>query len=48
MAIAKEVPSGYASIGDDVAIVPIRGKKLVFKADMLVESTDIPAGMTYR
>ena len=41
-------PSGYLAIGDDVAVVPVRGGKLVVKVDMLVEGTDVPPGMTYR
>ena len=48
MGAAGRVPAGYARIGDDVAIVPVRGKKVVFKVDMLVESTDVPSGMDYR
>lgn len=35
-------------IGDDVAILPERGGRLVVKVDMLVESTDMPSGMSYR
>jgi len=31
-----------------VAVVPVRGKKLVIKADMLVQKTDVPRGMTFR
>ncbi|MDV3278095.1 MAG: thiamine-phosphate kinase [Nitrososphaerales archaeon] len=42
------LPRGYGKIGDDVAIVPVAGKKLVLKVDMLVESTDVPRGMTFR
>ncbi|MDA4125248.1 MAG: thiamine-phosphate kinase [Thaumarchaeota archaeon] len=45
---AGRVPSGYYPIGDDVALVPTRGGKLVLKVDMLVEGTDVPAGMDYR
>ena len=45
---AGRVPAGYARIGDDVAVVPVRGKKVVLKVDMLVESTDVPPGMDYR
>jgi len=45
---AGKVPAGYARIGDDVAVIPARGKKVVLKVDMLVESTDIPPGMGYR
>lgn len=42
------LPRGYSKIGDDVAVIPIRGRKLVLKADMLVQRTDIPKGMTFR
>ena len=45
---AGRVPRGYAAIGDDVASVPVGKGKLVVKVDMLVEHTDVPAGMTYR
>lgn len=45
---AGRLPRGYGKIGDDVAIVPVAGKKLVLKVDMLVESTDVPRGMTFR
>ncbi len=48
VAAAGRVPKGYASIGDDVAVVPVRGRKLILKVDMLVESTDVPPGMNYR
>lgn len=48
MGAAGKAPAGYARIGDDVAVVPVRGKKVVLKVDMLVESTDVPPGMTYR
>ena len=48
MGAAGKVPAGYARIGDDVAVVPARGKKVVLKVDMLVESTDVPRGMDYR
>ena len=48
MGAAGRVPAGYARIGDDVAVVPVRGKKVVLKVDMLVESTDVPPGMNYR
>lgn len=46
--IAGRLPSRYMRIGDDVAAVPVGGKKLVLKVDMLVERTDVPRGMTYR
>lgn len=42
------VPRGYSRIGDDVAVIPTRGRKVVLKVDMLVESTDVPPGMSYR
>ncbi len=45
---AGSVPEGYLKIGDDVAVVPSGGKKLVLKVDMLDERTDVPRGMTYR
>ena len=48
MGAAGKVPAGYARIGDDVAVIPARGKKIVLKVDMLVESTDVPPGMGYR
>ena len=48
MKAAGKVPRGYTSIGDDVAVVPLGEGKLVLKVDMLVEHTDVPAGMTYR
>lgn len=46
--VAGKVPRGYARIGDDVAVIPLGNGKLVVKADMLVEHTDVPPGMTYR
>jgi len=42
------VSAGYSRIGDDVAVIPARGRKAVLKVDMLVESTDVPSGMDYR
>ena len=48
VALAGRVPSGYAKIGDDVAVVKQGSGRLVLKVDMLVEHTDVPAGMTYR
>jgi len=45
---AGSLPSGYSAIGDDVAVLPAEGRKLVVKVDMLVESTDVPRGMSYR
>lgn len=41
-------PPHYMRIGDDVAVLPVGGRKLVLKVDMLVERTDVPKGMTYR
>ncbi len=41
-------PAGYSTIGDDVALIPVNRRKLVLKVDMLVEGTDVPAGMDYR
>ncbi len=48
MAAAGRAPAGYAPIGDDVASVPVRNKRVVLKVDMLVEGTDVPPGMDYR
>lgn len=48
MCAAGKVPIEYARIGDDVAVIPVRGKKVMLKVDMLVESTDVPPGMDYR
>jgi len=45
---ARRLPRGYSKIGDDVAVVPVGRGRLVLKVDMLVEHTDVPAGMTYR
>jgi thiamine-monophosphate kinase len=45
---AASLPSAYSKIGDDVAVVPASGKKLVAKVDMLVQSTDVPKEMTFR
>jgi len=42
------LPKGYSRIGDDVAVVPTGAGRLILKVDMLVEHTDVPAGMTYR
>ena len=42
------LPRGYSAIGDDVAVTPVKGGKLVVKSDMLVGKTDVPKGMTYR
>jgi thiamine-monophosphate kinase len=44
---AGRLPPRYLGIGDDVAVVPVEGRKLVLKVDMLVERTDVPRGMTY-
>lgn len=48
MGAAGRVPKGYARIGDDVGVIPTRGKKVVLKVDMLVEKTDVPPGMNFR
>ncbi len=48
VATVGRAPKGYAKIGDDVAVVPLRRGKLVVKVDMLVEGTDVPPGMSYR
>ena len=45
---ARKPRRGYAGIGDDVAVFPAGPGKVAFKTDMLVEHTDMPAGMTYR
>ena len=45
---AGRLPSGYSPVGDDVAVLPVGGKRLVLKTDMLVGRTDVPKGMTYR
>lgn len=45
---AGRLPVGYSPIGDDVALIPATGAKLVLKADMLVGRTDVPPGMTWR
>ena len=45
---AGSLPSDYSIIGDDVAVLPAKGRKLVVKVDMLVESTDVPREMSYR
>jgi len=45
---AGSLPSDYTAIGDDVAVVPRKGRGLVVKVDMLVEGTDVPQGMSYR
>ena len=49
--IVKELPdppAGFSKIGDDVALLPIPGRNIVMKSDMLVRRTDVPAGMTCR
>ncbi len=43
-----KLPHGYSAIGDDVALIPAKGRKLVIKSDMLVRRTDVPKEMTYR
>lgn len=45
---ARRLPAGYSQVGDDVAVVPASGGRLVMKVDMLVESTDVPRGMGFR
>jgi thiamine-monophosphate kinase len=35
-------------VGDDVAVIPASGTNLIMKVDMLVESTDVPHGMSFR
>lgn len=42
------LPAGYSQIGDDVAVIPVAGRKLVLKTDLLNRKTDVPRGMTYR
>jgi thiamine-monophosphate kinase len=46
--IAGKLPPGYTPIGDDVAALDAQRGKLVLKSDMLVSSTDVPPGMTWR
>ncbi|MDA4128748.1 MAG: thiamine-phosphate kinase [Thaumarchaeota archaeon] len=46
--LAGNLPRSYWAIGDDVATVPTKGRKLVIKCDMLVDRTDVPPGMSYR
>lgn len=50
-AISRRVgrlPGGYLQIGDDVAMIPVGGTRLVAKCDMLVARTDVPPGMSWR
>ena len=42
------MPKSYSEIGDDVAVIPAGGRKVVLKTDMLVEKTDVPRQMTFR
>ena len=46
--LSGDLPSGYSRIGDDVATIRVKGKKLVVKSDMLVDKTDVPTGMTWK
>lgn len=46
--LAGRLPPRYSPIGDDVAFLRTRPGRLVLKSDMLVRSTDVPPGMTYR
>jgi thiamine-monophosphate kinase len=48
MRAARRLPRGYSEIGDDVALIPGQRRKLVMKVDMLVQSTDVPPGMSFR
>jgi thiamine-monophosphate kinase len=45
-----ELPEGYVPIGDDVALIPPgkTGDSVVLKCDMLVASTDVPPGMSWK
>src|ERR1700751_119351 len=49
--VSKVAPSGIKQKDDDVSILALRSphlkaiKSLILKCDMLVESTDVPAGM---
>jgi len=45
---AAKLPRGYSKMGDDVAAMPASVGKLVMKVDMLVQSTDVPRGMSFR
>jgi len=45
---AVPLPRSYSKIGDDVAVLPTRGRKVVLKTDMLVQKTDVPKQMTLR
>ena len=46
--VAGRLPPGYSKIGDDVATIPVAGRSMVVKVDMLVGKTDVPPGMTHR
>ena len=48
MRSAVALPKGYSRIGDDVAVLPVGGRSLVMKVDMLVQGTDVPRQMTFR
>src|SRR5207237_10321574 len=48
MRTGGKLPSGYSTIGDDVAQLPPRRGRLAIKCDMLVAKTDVPAGMNLR
>jgi len=45
---AAALPRAYSKIGDDVAVIPAGGRKVVLKTDMLVQRTDVPKQMTFR
>jgi thiamine-monophosphate kinase len=45
---AGRLPPRYSSIGDDVVSISPRPGRLILKSDMLVGSTDVPPGMTFR
>ena len=48
MRSAAPLPKSYSKIGDDVAVLPARGRSVVLKTDMLVQKTDVPKQMTLR
>lgn len=48
MKLSRDLPAGYSRIGDDLAMIRVKGKNLVVKSDMLVDKTDVPSGMTLR
>ena len=45
---AAVLPKSYSKIGDDVAVIPAGGGKVVLKTDMLVQGTDVPKQMSFR